>query len=99
MQKLERASRPELPPIFEVLNNLVCEQKKELEGIRFPRAFITPEFIFGWYQNTERFKEIYRGAMKYSLMPHNSSELQMNERYLSGRLFEELAYFLVAQEQ
>lgn len=98
MQKVER-NTSELMPIADVLNTLVCEQKKEIQRISFPLAFGTSEVIFKWYERTDRFRRAYQEEVNFSLMPHNAEEYAMNGQYFAGRVFEDIGYFFVARKQ
>lgn len=95
MQKIENGRR-ELPPIFDVLNNLVSEQKKETESIKFPLDFLSWE---SWFMTTTRFKNDYKEALKFSLMPHNAEEYEMNGHGLAGKMFEDVAYLITSYEE
>lgn len=95
MQKIEKG-HSELPPIFDVLNNLVSDQKNESNSIKFPPDFLAWE---KWFISTARFKKTYEDAVKFSLLPHNAEEHELNGHNLAGKMFEDLAYLIISSEE
>ena len=83
--------------IDDILCNLVAEQKKELQrGVFASRRRTTEGSLESWLMRSGRFQEVYGEAVAYNLISHTDDEFHSFERELAGRLFQDLAYSVLA---
>lgn len=98
MRETERQNI-ETPHLLAILGSLVSEQKKELGGTNFPKCFDSWGTIYRWYLNTDRFKKAYKEAAGFYLSPHSPQDSKDNLDNFSGKIFEDIAYFILAKKQ
>ncbi len=86
--------------IEDVLHRLVVEQIREQESADFKLIPLgTRKEVFKDFKKSERFKQAYRGAVRYHLVPRTEDELLENRKDFVGRLYQDLAYLVFASKQ
>ena len=84
----------------ETLHNLVIEQHEELQNGQFPHCYShNRKSLLEAYLGSERFEQAYNATRNYLLMPRTDKELEEIRKRFAGRLYEDLAYIFMANEE
>ena len=86
--------------IADKLESLVIEQRQDFEkGDFMPKSVTNRKGVLQWFEQSERFREIYTKAINFYLLPRTDREIDEIKDYFSGEIFEDMAYCFLAGKQ
>ncbi len=87
-------------PITGSLKFLVIKQGQELKKEEFiPQPITSGKDIPQWFEQSEKFQEMYREAINFHLLPRTDSEIEKYRHLFSAKIFQNLANCFLANKQ
>ncbi len=87
-------------PIIGSLKFLVIKQRQELKEEEFvPKPVTSGKDVLQWFEQSEKFQEMYRGAISFHLLPRTDSEIEEYRCRFSGKIYQYLAHCFLAGKQ
>lgn len=85
--------------IFATLHQIVVEQQAELQAENPPSSFETRKQLLSWYKQGSRFKNLFKEAVRYNLLPLTDEEAQRIEHRLAGGIFQDISFYTLVSRQ
>lgn len=86
--------------ISDLLSYLVKEQINDLETNEVaPLPIKTRKQLLRWFEQSQRFKDIYTEALRYFLIPMSDEEIEETKERLAGKLYQSIAFSYFAGKQ